>query len=150
VIKMGDRKARSLLLALCALGAAGTVWAQQNAPAPPKVVVVDYDMKKALTPPPLSDVELAGKKLFIQRCALCHDLLGQPATTTVGPWIDGTVVKARGDEAVRQKIMNGSQRMPAWRHTLQPQQIDSVISYLKTVTPEMRPKPGGTPSGPIE
>ena len=97
---------------------------------------------KTATPPPLSDVELTGKKLFVQRCALCHDLLGQPATTTVGPWIDGEVVKARGEDAVRQKILNGSPRMPGWRYTLKPQQIDSVIAYLKTVTPDQRPKPG--------
>jgi mono/diheme cytochrome c family protein len=46
--------------------------------------------------------------------------------------------------------MNGSQRMPAWQYTLQPSQIDSVIAYLKTVTPDQRPKPGGTVTGPIE
>ena len=145
------RLARSLSLVVCAVAAlAGTGRAQQNAPAPPKVVVTDYDMQKAATPPPLSDVELTGKKLFVQRCALCHDLLGQPATTTVGPWIDGEVVKARGDDAVRQKIADGSQRMPGWRYTLEAKQIDSVIAYLKTVTPGQRPKPGGAVTGPIE
>jgi mono/diheme cytochrome c family protein len=145
------RPAWSVSLVLCTVAAlAGTGRAQQNAPPPPKVVATDYDMQKAATPPPLSDVELTGKKLFVQRCALCHDLLGQPATTTVGPWIDGEVVKARGDEAVRQKIANGSQRMPGWRYTLEARQIDSVIAYLKTVTPDQRPKPAGRVTGPIE
>jgi mono/diheme cytochrome c family protein len=145
------RPAGFLIVAACAVATlTGTGRAQQNPPPPPKVVVVDYDMRKASTPPSLSDVELAGKKLFVQRCALCHDLLGQPATTTVGPWIDGEVVKARGEDAVRQKIANGSQRMPAWRFTLQAGQIDSVIAYLKTVTPDQRPKPGGAVTGPIE
>lgn len=141
---------RSLILAVCIVGTLGTARAQQNPPPPPKVVISDYDMRKALTPPPLSDVELTGKKLFVQRCALCHDLLGQPATTTVGPWIDGEVVKARGEDAVRQKIADGSPRMPGWRYTLEARQIDSVIAYLKTVTPDQRPKPGGAVTGPIE
>ena len=145
------RLARSLSFVVCAVAALqGTGRAQQNAPSPPKVVVTDYDMRKAAVPPSLSDVELTGKKLFVQRCALCHDLLGQPATTTVGPWIDGEIVKARGDDAVRQKIANGSQRMPGWRYTLEAKQIESVIAYLKTVTPDQRPKPGGAVTGPIE
>ena len=129
------------------LGAAAS--AQQPAQPTPKVVVTDYDMAKAAAPTPLSPVELTGKKLFVQRCALCHDLLGQPATTTVAPWIDVETVK-RSEEAVRQKIMNGSRRMPAWKYTLAPAQIDSVVAYLKTVTPDQKPKPGGAVTGPIE
>ena len=126
-----------------------TASAQQPAQPTPKVVVTDYDMAKAAAPLPLSPVELAGKKLFVQRCALCHDLLGQPATTTVAPWIDVETVK-RSEEAVRQKIMNGSRRMPGWKYTLAPEQIDSVVAYLKTVTPDQKPKPGGPVTGPIE
>ena len=112
-------------------------------------MVTDYDMAKAAAPLPLSPVELTGKKLFVQRCALCHDLLGQPATTTVTPWIDvETVMHIK--EAVRQKIMSGSHRMPGWKYTLAPEQIDSVVAYLKTVTPDQKPKPGGPVTGPIE
>jgi mono/diheme cytochrome c family protein len=135
----------------CAITAmAATASSQEPAPQPtPKMVVTNYDMAKAAAPPALSSVELTGKKLFVQRCALCHDLLGQPATTTVGPWLDVETVK-RGEEAVRQKIVNGSRRMPAWKYTLAPEQIDSVIAYLKTVTPDQRPKPGGPVTGPIE
>jgi mono/diheme cytochrome c family protein len=135
-------------LALAAIG--GPVWAQHLATPQPKMVVTDYDMRKAATPPALSEVELTGKKLFVQRCALCHDLRGQPATTTVGPWIDREVVKARGDAAVRQKITQGSPRMPAWQYTLEPPQIDAVIAYLKTVSPDLRYKPGGAVAVPID
>ena len=138
----------SLTLAACA-GALVTPAAGQEVIPPPKMVVTDYDMRRAAAPPALSDVELTGKKLFVQRCALCHDLLGQPATTTVAPWIDVETVK-RSEEAVRQKIMNGSRRMPAWKYTLAPEQIDSVVAYLKTVTPDQKPKPGGPVTGPIE
>jgi mono/diheme cytochrome c family protein len=128
----------------------GAVSAQHAVAVPPEIVVTDYDMRKAVAPSALSAVELSGKKLFVQRCALCHDLLGQPATTTVGPWIDRELVTARGEEAVRNQIMLGSRRMPGWRHTLKPGQIDAVIAYLKTVTPDQKPKPGGRVTGPIE
>lgn len=132
-------------------GLTGQLLAQGPAPAPPpKVETTVYDMSKVAAPPTLAPHELEGKRLFVQRCALCHDLLGQPATTTVGPWVDQTTVKTRGEAAVRQKIMDGSRRMPGWKYTFDAQQVDAVIAYMKTVTPEMRPKPGGPVTGPIE
>lgn len=142
---------RTAGLAACAaaLFAAVAQAQQPPAPAPPKVTTIDYDLAKAAVPPSLSASELIGKKLFVQRCSLCHDLLGQPATTTVAPWIDQETVK-RSEQAVRTKIMNGSRRMPAWKYTFDAQQIDSIVAYLKTVTPDMKPKPGGPITGPIE
>ena len=120
------RMVMSRLTALAMTGGllAATGAASQNPPPAPRVTAIDYDMRKAATPPSLSQVELEGKKLFVQRCALCHDLLGQPATTTVGPWLDVETVKSRGEEAVRQKIMNGSRRMPGWKYTFAAPQID--------------------------
>lgn len=146
---------RRLLLTVGALGViaglSGQGLAQGPSPAPPpKVETTVYDMSKLVAPPTLAPNELEGKRLFVQRCALCHDLLGQPASTTVGPWMDQTTVKARGEAAIRQKIMDGSRRMPGWKHTFDAQQVDAVIAYMKTVTPEMRPKPGGPVTGPIE
>lgn len=151
----GRLVSRALVAALVAGAAAAArasvASAQGPAPAPPpQVTTTAYDMSKVAAPSALSPGELKGKRLFVQRCALCHDLLGQPAATTVGPWVDGTTVKTRGDEAIRQKINNGSRRMPGWKYTLDAQQVDSVIAYLKTVTPDMRPKPGGPITGPIE
>ena len=141
-----------LLLVLCvSVLFVRSAWAQQPVPQPsPKTVVTNYDMRKAAMPSSLSPAELTGKKLFVQRCALCHDLLGQPATTTVAPWIDVEMVKGRGEDAVRQKIANGSRRMPSFRYTFESPQIESIIAYLRTVTPDMKPKPAGVAAGPIE
>lgn len=111
----------------------------QSGQSAPQVVRTDYDLAKVVAPPSLSEAELAGRKLFIQRCALCHDLLGQPAMSTVGPWLDGEVIKARGDSTVRNHILNGSRRMPGWRYTLDSEKVDQVIAYLKTVRPDQRP-----------
>ena len=35
--------------------------------------------------------------------------------------------------------MMGSARMPGWQYTLEPAEIDQVIAFLKTVTPDQRP-----------
>jgi mono/diheme cytochrome c family protein len=141
---------RSAIAAAALVSAASIGLVAQNERPSPKVVVTDYDMQRAATPPPLAPDELAGKALFVQRCALCHDLLGQPATSTPGPWVDAETVKTRGEAAVRQKINMGSRTMPGWRHTLSGAQVDQVIAYLKTVTPDQRPKPPGQVVIPID
>jgi len=146
---MRTRCQRSLVAAVSLLAVAGSSAAQVVDP-PPKVTTTTYDMSKVAAPPSLAPAEFEGKKLFVQRCALCHDVLGQPASTTVGPWVDATTVKNRGEEAVRQKILQGSRRMPGWKHTLDARQVDAVIAYMKTVTPDQKPKAGGPVVGPIE
>jgi mono/diheme cytochrome c family protein len=133
---------------------AGTVHASQSqgqsqAP-PPRVAVTDYDMAKAAKPASLSEGELRGKKLFVQRCSLCHDLLGQPAASTVGPWVDGETLKTRGESVVRDKIKNGSRRMPGFQYNFDAPDIDRIIAYLKTVTPDQKPKPPGQREVPID
>lgn len=124
--------------------------AGQGQPPLPAVTVTDYDMKKAATPPALSASELTGKKLFVQRCALCHDLLGQPSATTVGPWVDVETIKARGEAAIREKIRIGSRRMPGFQYTFGAAEIDHVVAYLKTVTPDQKPKPARQFAIPID
>jgi mono/diheme cytochrome c family protein len=137
------------LAALAGVAAGTVVVAQQAEVLTPKLVVTDYDMQKMAAPTKLTADEFAGKKLFVQRCAVCHSILGQPTVAVLGPWLDNTTLK-RGEAAVREKIMNGSPRMPGWRHTLAPAQIDQVVAYIKTVSPEDRPKPPGSVSVPID
>jgi streptogramin lyase len=76
-----------------------------------------------------------GKKLFLQRCSLCH--LGVPPSfETYGPSLHKELVAERGEEAVRKTIMGGSPKMPAWKYSLRPADIDKILAYLKTVTKE--------------
>jgi mono/diheme cytochrome c family protein len=138
-----------VVAAIAGVGAGAVASAQQAEVLTPKLVVTDYDMQKLTAPSKLSADEYAGKKLFVQRCAVCHSILGQPTVAVLGPWLDHTTIK-RGETAVREKIMNGSPRMPGWRHTLAPPQIDQVVAYIKTVSPEDRPKPPGQVSVPID
>ena len=79
----------------------------------------------------LSPTERAGEKLFLQRCSLCH-LGSAPTYKPYGPRLDG-VVAVKGDERIRNAILEGSPGMPAWRYSLQPEQVDTIVSYMKTL-----------------
>lgn len=104
----------------------------------PKVERKDYDMRRLVTPPPLTEGELAGRRLYVQRCGICHD---PTLTATPGPWLDQGSIKRRGETTARQVILTGSPRMPGFQYTLQPAQIDQIIAFLRTVTPDQRPTP---------
>ena len=138
-----------VVAAIAGVGTGAVALAQQAEVLTPNLVVTDYDMKKLVEPIKLSTDEYAGKKLFVQRCAVCHSILGQPTVAVLGPWLDNTTIK-RGETAVREKILNGSRQMPGWRHTFSPAQVDQVVAYIKTVTPEDRPKPPGQVTVPID
>jgi mono/diheme cytochrome c family protein len=74
-----------------------------------------------------------GQKLYFQRCSICH--LSVPRKyQAYGPPLHKEIVAALGDDALRLKIMEGSQTMPGWKYTLKPAEVDDIIAYLKTVT----------------
>ena len=97
---------------------------------------------------PMTETEKAGEKLFFQRCSVCH--LGiPPRYPTYGPLLDQQLVASRGEDAVRNRIMEGSPKMPAWKYTLKPSDVDNIISYLKTVPKQAVSRPRSNP-GPEE
>lgn len=105
-------------------------------PEPVEIIRTDYD------PAPLAEQrerilgrpEAAGQKLFISRCALCHDPEGQPGAQTVGPLLDAALVATRGDAAVRASILSGSANMPGFQHQFDAADVDQIMAFLKTVT----------------
>ena len=116
------------------------VQGQQSTPA---VVRKDYDMRTLATPSPLSETELKGRRLFVQRCGLCHDPVGQ--SSTPGPWLDQETVSATREAGARRVIATGSPRMPGFQYTFQPIQIDQIVAYLKAVKPDQKPKSAAVP-----
>jgi mono/diheme cytochrome c family protein len=79
-----------------------------------------------------SETENVGKRLFFQRCSLCH--LGMATKfKTYGPLLYGERMTELGDDAVRTKIMGGSVAMPGFKYALKSDEVDSIIAYLKTV-----------------
>ena len=126
-----------LSLALIVLGAPAQDPLRETQVSTPEVVRTVYDMPEVVTPPSLSEDALAGWKLFVQRCAICHDPLGQPSfPASLGPLLGQATVRELGAETVREIIMVGSVRMPGWQYTLSQEQIGQVIAFLDTVTRE--------------
>lgn len=105
-------------------------------PEPVDILRTDFDPrelseKRERT---LGRAEASGQKLFVSRCALCHDPVGQPGGQTVGPWLDAALVAMRGDAAVRTSILNGSANMPGFQYQFDTDAVDQIIGYLQTVT----------------
>jgi mono/diheme cytochrome c family protein len=134
-----------LAVALFACAAPVMLIGQREEPAgtAPEIKVVkgDYDMQALIKSyeAPISDDARKGRIVWLQRCAYCHDGVGTPTYNTFGPYLDGELVTKRGDNAVRDKIMKGSSRMPAFQWGLKPAQVDQVIAFMKTIGPDQKP-----------
>lgn len=100
-----------------------------------------YDRKQLLSPPALPDNALKGRAVWLQRCAYCHDGVGQPTYKTLGPWIGAETVESIGEDDVRGIIAAGSSRMPGFRYGLQSEQVNDLIAFLKTVQSDQKPTP---------
>ena len=101
----------------------------------------EYDKRQLLTPSSLSEAAMKGRTLWVQRCAYCHDGVGTPTYDTLGPWLDADTVRAGREALVREKIRTGSERMPGFQYSLQPEQVDQLFAFLKSVTPDQKPTP---------
>jgi mono/diheme cytochrome c family protein len=125
-----------LALLLCGLLFAGVAQAQtaesskkQGAPASTRSTgdIVPLPSIKTLT-----TAQAAGKKLFVQKCSVCH-LPALPSYTAYGPLLDNNVVSDRGEDAVREQIKGGSARMPGFQYELSSVEIEQIVGYLKTL-----------------
>ena len=79
----------------------------------------------------LSDQQKMGRQVLAQSCGVCH-LPPSLGARTYGPALNK---EAGGgdDDVMREFITNGTPRMPAFRYYLKPDQIEAIISYMRTV-----------------
>lgn len=117
----------------------GKAWAQEPLSYPLTVVTRDYDRQQLLSAPSLSNDARHGRALWLQRCAYCHDGVGQPTYRTMGPWLGAETVQLLGPDALRAIINAGTERMPGFSYTLKPQQVTQLIEFLKTVSSDQKP-----------
>jgi mono/diheme cytochrome c family protein len=106
--------------------------------------------QQANTEKPLNDVQKMGQRVFQQRCAICH-APARPGFQMYGPALYKELVYA-GEVAIKEKIWNGSSKMPGFKLGLQPSEIDAIVEYLKTVPRPPRntePATGGA-MGPLD
>jgi mono/diheme cytochrome c family protein len=85
----------------------------------------------------LNDTQLRGRQVFAQSCGICH-LQPSLGVKTYGPALNKAST-AGNDDVMRAFIVNGTDRMPAFKYYLKPAEIDAIIAYLRTV-PEPAPK----------
>src|SRR5262245_24262076 len=89
----------------------------------------------------LNELQLRGRQLFAQPCGLCHlhPVLGvkaNPAALSKG-------TASGNDDVLRAFIVNGSERMPAFKYYLKPAEVDAIVAYLKTVPAPAEPASKG-------
>lgn len=125
-----------LIFVFCLLSFAVWAGAQASEPSGKQVATGAPRSTRDIVPLPsiksLTAEQTAGKKLFVQRCSVCH-LPALPSYTAYGPIVDGSVVAERGEDAIRRQIAQGSARMPGYQYTLSPAEIASIVEYLKTL-----------------
>ncbi len=94
---------------------------------------------------------IAGKKLFLQRCSICHMPQRPAPDETLGPHLEGLFEsgdQAKTEAQIRQVIVTGNPGppgvgMPSFRYGLNAAQIDDIIAYLKTFKKGDVPKKTG-------
>ncbi len=87
----------------------------------------------------LNAQQIRGRDLFNQSCMVCHVKLQITSPAKYGP--DLSQKALGGQEAVmREVISNGTPNMPGFKYHFAPDQIDAIVSYLKTLpAPPARP-----------
>ena len=79
----------------------------------------------------LNDQQLLGMRLFNQSCRVCHTK-PQMTSPLYGPELSQNSLG--GQEAVmREVISNGTPNMPGFKYHFEPDQIDAIVAYLKTL-----------------
>jgi mono/diheme cytochrome c family protein len=78
-----------------------------------------------------SDQRTLGMRLFNQSCRVCHT---KPQLTSpqYAPILSMNTLGGNAD-ALRQFISNGSPRMPGFKYTFKPAEIDAIGAYIKTI-----------------
>jgi len=76
--------------------------------------------------------ELLGMRLFNQSCRVCHTKPQATSPAQYGPVLSKTSLGGQ-DDVMREFISNGTPRMPGFKYSYDPAQIDAIVAYLKTV-----------------
>lgn len=86
-----------------------------------------------------------GMRLFNQSCRVCHTK-PQFNSPQYGPALSMNTFGGNAD-AIRQFISNGSPRMPGFKYTFKPAEIDAIVAYIKTIPAPAAAAPASGKSG---
>ena len=88
----------------------------------------------------LNDQQTLGRRVFQQRCSICH-LPPVPGAKVYGPTLSKEMVIGNED-VIRGFIMNGSKgKMPGFKYGLDRTEVAAIVEYLKTVEKTVPKKP---------
>jgi mono/diheme cytochrome c family protein len=80
----------------------------------------------------LNDTQILGRRVFQQRCAICHTE-STPGARRYGPVLSKELVNGNED-TVLGFIANGSKgKMPGFKYGLESSEMIAIVEYLKTV-----------------
>ena len=74
-----------------------------------------------------------GERLVGQSCVVCH-FAPQITSGAYAPALSKDTL-AGNSQIMHQFIADGSQRMPGFKYQFDPQQIDAIVAYVKTIPP---------------
>ena len=100
-----------------------------------QLILLAAAAQAALAQGDLNETQLRGRQIFAQSCGICH-LQPSLGVKTYGPMLNKTAT-AGNDDVMRAFIVNGTDRMPAFKYYLKPDEVDAIIAYVRTV-----PAPG--------
>ena len=81
----------------------------------------------------LNPQQQLGRRLFEQSCGVCHT---RPTLISgmYGPELSRLNLGGQ-EELLRMLISNGTERMPGFKYTYNPEQIGAIAAYIKTLPP---------------
>lgn len=79
----------------------------------------------------LTEKQLHGRQLLAQSCGVCH-LPPSLNAKTYGPALNKTSANGNND-IMHTFIMEGTPRMPGFKHYFKPADVDAIIDYVRTV-----------------
>jgi len=79
----------------------------------------------------LTDQQRRGRQVMAQSCGVCHLPPARNARTYGPPLHKGSA--GADDVKMRQYILEGTPRMPAFKQFLQPAEVDAIIAYVRTL-----------------
>ncbi len=87
--------------------------------------------KSSAAPTPIE----AGKKLFVQRCSVCHlPPLGPGEPRSYARSVVGFVKTKEAESVLRQIVQNGiPSRMPGFKYGLESSEIDQIVAYVSSL-----------------
>ncbi len=97
-----------------------------------KIIPVGFFIFSLLVSTPMwAGDPFAGSAVYTEYCVNCHggDGAGEIAGT---PSFRGGRLMAKGDMELRERIRNGKDLMPSFRGVLSEEQIDDVVTYIRT------------------